>query len=187
MVFANSKLPLPQDILKFIIPSILVLFQSQQFFLKIQRSSSLSLPSQETRHTISPAPVPTPTPPALHYRIKNTVHLPSSRRVNLPIWGKSAKVSIHTIPAVWNLAKHIWSCFTNLNKKCSSCWIEISTRLAPDDLNTISPGINLSLPGMSLTLFSCFLIYKCYYTLWRKQWFVLLTFRLNFYINNPEL
>jgi hypothetical protein len=63
MVFANSKLPLPQDILKFIIPSILVLFQSQQFFLKIQRSLSLSLPSQETRHTISPAPAPTPSLP----------------------------------------------------------------------------------------------------------------------------
>lgn len=39
--------------------------------------------------------------------------LPSSRRVNRPIWGNSLKVSRQMVPAVRRRAMQTWSCFTN--------------------------------------------------------------------------
>lgn len=38
--------------------------------------------------------------------------LPSSLKVNRPIWGKSLKVSRQMVPAVLKRAMHTWSCFT---------------------------------------------------------------------------
>lgn len=39
--------------------------------------------------------------------------LPSSRKVNRPIWGNSLKVSRQMVPAVRRRAMQTWSCFTN--------------------------------------------------------------------------
>lgn len=54
--------------------------------------------------------------------------LPSSRKVNRPIWGKSLKVSRQMVPAVRRRAMQTWSCLTNRGRVLLLSPVFLSTR-----------------------------------------------------------
>lgn len=54
--------------------------------------------------------------------------LPSSRKVNRPIWGNSLKVSRQMVPAVRRRAMQTWSCLTNRGRVLLFSPVFLSTR-----------------------------------------------------------